>query len=129
MEEKMKKAGIHLNLSDNWSDEYLVFGKPTRYRLWNKKGKTFCLKLVKEKNQSIVQVSSSLENVDFKIGEIFDIPDFPFDKQNTIIYDQKQITYCSKDSCYKGKMAAKKAQELFSYSSIEILLKDLVKGV
>ncbi len=123
----MKEEGIHVDLKEKWSKPQLVYGKQTRYRIWNKNEKIFCLKLVKNGNEYFIDISDSLENVDLGIGEIFDIPDFPFDKQYSIKYEQNKWTYLEKKTELKQKDAETKIKKLFSYTSIEKLKEDLFK--
>ena len=125
----MDEKGIHVLLSEKWSEKHISHGKQTRYRIWNKKNKLFCLKLTYEKDEYRVEVSKSLENVDMGMGVIFDIPDFPFDKQYTIKYRGDEIELNHKNKYVKGNEAVQEIKKLFSYESIDYLTKDIFKGV
>jgi len=125
----MDKKGIHLPLSERWSDWQEVHGKKARYRLWNKRGKTYCLKLVLDsKNNYQIEISNSLENLDTGIEEIFELKEVPFDSQYKLVVKEKDLALkVIGGETYKNKEAEKKLTNLFKYEKPERLLKDLLK--
>lgn len=120
------KDGIHTKIDENWSQKYSFQGQNTRYRLWNKKNKVFCLKLVEKNKKYILEISKSLENVDLEVGVIFDIPEFPFDSQISLIYENNSWKY---DKNMNNKKIEDEIKNIFSYESIDRLTKDMFKGI
>ena len=128
----MSKQEDHIEtiISKSWSQFYEKDKFRVSYRLWQKKGKTYCLKLTKITEEDYqLEISSSLENIDQPVGVIFEIPDFPFDSQYKMIKQNKKYVLINSDGeSYKQNAAKEKLKELFNYKHSEELFLELFKG-
>lgn len=123
----MPKKGIHVAITEEWSPPEKEGRTEIRYRIWNKRGKVYCLRQKRNAGEEYeVDVSSTLENVDMDVGEIFDIPDFPFDSQHVIRYHDGELKVeepGKKD--YAGKAARRQVAEIFNTDNVDAVLKEL----
>lgn len=130
----MDKKGIHVNITYAWSDPQLVHGKNAKYRMWEKNGQMYCMRLLElSQTRYEIDISSTLENVDAEVGVIFDIPDFAFDAQYILAVNTKPkpaITLSNVDSGarYMGPQADDMLKKLFKYRTSDDLLKDLFEN-
>ena len=129
---RLGKKGIHVPISVDWSEAQRVEGNDVLYKLWNKKGKIYALKLTMlgEENYRL-DLSETLENADFTIGEIFELREVPFDSQYTVFLSGKKgvssLEFLS-GGVLKGNKAINQLRELFKYDDVGRLLKDIFKS-
>ena len=133
----MNMDEVRIKAPELWSDVRQYNGERAQYRYWNSKGTKLALKLVSiDDAVKFLEISESLENLDFAFGDayIFEKQGFPFHPQYILEIKKKcgenylSLHYVNRDALAHGSAAEAKLAEIFGYGSFSELKADLFKG-